>query len=155
MEVANSPKNPSIDNFISRENEQPAGGEGAQKTQVSTDASAPPTSEPQTHKRRITPDIPDDTSGTDDLDKIDLTPKEAQPNRSPPNGPGKKNPRRSGMSADDRLITSQKIQESSEETGGDSPRRSYRKRRKVSNFSKLIDVGADTSDNDGGFRGRT
>ncbi|PLN84714.1 putative meiosis specific protein Hop1 [Aspergillus taichungensis] len=147
-EVAMNPKNSSI------ENEQPLDGEEAQKTQVSANAFAPPPSEPHTRKRRITPDVPDDTSGTDDLEKTDTTPHATQPKRSPPNGPGKKNPRRSGMSADDRFITSQKIQESSEETGGDTPRRSYRKRRKVSNFSKLIDVGADTSDNDGGSLGR-
>ncbi|PKY00797.1 putative meiosis specific protein Hop1 [Aspergillus campestris IBT 28561] len=155
---ANTPKNPSIDNFIPRENEQPVGEEGAQKPQVYTNGSEPPTPEPQTRKRRITPDIPDDTSGTDDLEKTDITPQATQPNHSLPNGPepGKKPARRSGMSADDRLITSQNIPESSEETGGDSPRRSHRKRRKVSNFSKLIDVGADTSDNDSGFQpGRT
>lgn len=141
-----------MDNLVARETEQPVDGKGAQKTQESTDVSAAPTPETRILKRKIIPDIPDDTDSTDDLEKTDITTQATQPNRNLPSGPGKKPPRRSGMSADDRLITSQKIPESFEDETGDSPRRSHRKRRKVSNFSKLIDVGADTSDNDSGVQ---
>lgn len=47
-----------------------------------------------------------------------------------------------------RPVTPSQSTASDDEVGTDKPRRSSRKRRKVSNYTKLIDVGAETSGNE-------